>query len=322
MRGAMHDLKALRADPAAFDAALARRGVAEASRAVRAADSRLRAVQTALQAALARRNEVSRAIGAAKAAGDGARADALMAEVALLKAEFAGAEAEEREASVAVDMAVSGLPNRPAADVPDGFDEAGNVEAKRWGVPRSGGAAHDSIAARLGWDQEAAARLAGSRFMVLRGALARLHRALGQYMLDRQVEAGWRETLVPLLVREEGMFGTGQLPKFAEESFRTTDGRWLIPTAEVSLTNLVRETILDAADLPIRLTALTPCFRSEAGAAGKDTRGLIRQHQFEKVELVTICHPDEAAAEHERMVLAAASSGWQMVTSSTFSNWC
>jgi seryl-tRNA synthetase len=197
------------------------------------------------------------------------------------------------------------VPNLPAPDVPDGLDESCNVEVKRWGEQGVSGAEHDALAARLGWDQETAARLAGSRFMVLGGQLARLHRALGQYMLDRQVEAGWRETVVPLLVREEAMFGTGQLPKFAEDSFHTTDGRWLIPTAEVSLTNLVREQILDAAALPIRLTALTPCFRSEAGAAGKDTRGLIRQHQFEKVELVTICHPDEAAAEHERMVLAA-----------------
>jgi hypothetical protein len=179
------------------------------------------------------------------------------------------------------------------------------VEQKRWGTPRNGGAEHDALAARLGWNQEASAKIAGARFAVFGGGLARLHRALGQYMLDRQVAAGYRETMVPLLVRDEAVFGTGQLPKFAEDLFRTTDGRWLIPTAEVSLTNLVREQILEADALPLRFTALTPCFRSEAGAAGKDTRGLIRQHQFEKVELVTICTPDAAAAEHERMVLAA-----------------
>jgi len=301
----MHDLKALRADPAAFDAALARRGIAGASASIVEADSGLRSVQTALQAALARRNEASRAIGAARAGGDTARADALMAEVTALKAEISQREADERARASAVDAAVAALPNAPAPDVPDGTDEHGNVEEKRWGTPKTGGAPHDAIAARLGWDQEASARIAGARFAVYSGNLARLHRALGQYMLDRQVEAGYRETVVPLLVREEAMFGTGQLPKFAEESFRTTDGRWLIPTAEVSLTNLVREQILEAEALPLRLTALTPCFRSEAGAAGKDTRGLIRQHQFEKVELVTICTPEAAADEHDRMALAA-----------------
>ena len=301
----MHDIKALRADPATFDAALARRGVTGASAALLEADAGLRAVQTALQAALARRNDASRAIGAAKARKDETQANALMAEVALLKAEIAGAEAEERERAAAVTDLLAALPNLPAADVPEGTDETGNVEQKRRGTPRDGGLEHDALAQRLGWDPEASARLAGARFMVLGGQLARLHRALGQYMLDRQIAAGWQETLVPLLVRDEAAFGTGQLPKFREDLFQTTDGRWLIPTAEVSLTNLVREQILDAEVLPLRLTALTPCFRSEAGAAGKDTRGLIRQHQFEKVELVTICAPDESEAEHERMVLAA-----------------
>ncbi|MGL6044742.1 MAG: serine--tRNA ligase, partial [Sandaracinobacteroides sp.] len=212
---------------------------------------------------------------------------------------------EERERSALVDELVAALPNMPAPDVPDGADERCNVEQKRWGSPRSGGLEHDALAARLGSNPEGAARIAGARFMVLEGGLARLHRALGQYMLDCQVAAGYRETLVPLLVRDAAAFGTGQLPKFREDLFQTTDGRWLIPTAEVSLTNLVREQILDADALPIRLTALTPCFRSEAGAAGKDTRGLIRQHQFEKVELVAITAPDASDAEHERMVLAA-----------------
>jgi seryl-tRNA synthetase len=301
----MHDLKQLRADPAAFDAALARRGVADASAAIVAADAELRAVQTRLQAALSRRNDASKAIGAAKAARDEAQAGSLMAEVALLKADIATDEADERDCAAAVEALVAGLPNLPAHDVPDGADDHGNVEQKRWGAPRTGGAEHDALAAKLGWNQEAAARIAGARFAVLEGQLARLHRALGQYMLDAQVSAGWRETAVPLLVRPEAMFGTGQLPKFEAESFQTSDGRWLIPTAEVSLTNLVREQILDLETLPLRLSALTPCFRSEAGAAGKDTRGLIRQHQFEKVELVTICAPDASAAEHERMTLAA-----------------
>lgn len=301
----MHDIKAIRADPAAFDAALARRGVTGASAALLEADAALRAVQTALQAALARRNEASRAIGAAKARKDEAEATALMAEVALLKAEIAGAEAEERARTEALSDLLAALPNLPADGVPEGADESGNVEEARWGTPRGGGLEHDALAQALGWDPEGSARLAGARFMVLGGQLARLHRALGQFMLDRQIAAGWRETLVPLLVRDEAAFGTGQLPKFREDLFQTTDGRWLIPTAEVSLTNLVREQILDAETLPLRLAALTPCFRSEAGAAGKDTRGLIRQHQFEKVELVTICAPGDSEAEHARMVRAA-----------------
>lgn len=301
----MHDLKALRADPVAFDAALARRGVTGASAAILDADSALRSVQTALQAALARRNDASRAIGAAKAARDNAGADTMVAEIALLKADIASRETEERKQAAAVEAALASLPNLPAPEVPDGADEHGNVELKRWGTPRTVGVGHDIIAARLGWNQEASAKIAGARFAVFGGGLARLHRALGQYMLDSQVAAGYRETMVPLLVRDEAMYGTGQLPKFAEDLFRTTDGRWLIPTAEVSLTNIVREQILDAGDLPLRFAALTPCFRSEAGAAGRDTRGLIRQHQFEKVELVTICAPASAAAEHERMVLAA-----------------
>ena len=304
----MHDLKMVRADPMAFDAALARRGVSDASRPVLEADSELRAVQTALQADLARRNEASKAIGAAKGRGDEAEAARLMAEVAELKARIATLEDEERQLSARVEQIAAAIPNLPDADVPDGADETGNVEVKRWG--ESGGFAfgaleHDALAARLGWNPEAAARMSGARFAVMGGGLARLHRALGQFMLDGQVAAGYRETLVPLLVRDEAVFGTGQLPKFAEDLFRTTDGRWLIPTAEVSLTNLVREEILDSDVLPLRLTALTPCFRSEAGAAGRDTRGLIRQHQFEKVELVSICAPEQAEAEHARMVAAA-----------------
>ncbi len=301
----MHDLKAIRKDPAAFDAALLKRGVTQASAAVLDADSALRQAQTELQTALARRNEASKAIGRAKAQKDESLAQELMAEVGHLKSRIAALEDEERARQTVLQDLISALPNVPADDVPEGPDESANVEVKRWGEAKAHGLEHDALAERLGWNAEASARLAGSRFMVLEGGLARLHRALGQFMLDRQVEAGWRETVVPLLVRDNAVFGTGQLPKFAEDLFRTTDGRWLIPTAEVSLTNLVADSILDADTLPLRLTALTPCFRSEAGAAGKDTRGLIRQHQFEKVELVTICAPDESAAEHERMTAAA-----------------
>lgn len=304
----MHDLKQVRADPAGFDAALKRRGVEAASAQVLAADGVLRTMQTVLQGDLARRNVVSREIGAAKAARDQERADALMAEVAVLKERIAAAEESERGLTADLDRVLAALPNLPAADVPDGLDEHGNIVEKQWGEPRAfdfPALEHDALAARHGWHPEAAARIAGARFAILSGGLARLHRALGQYMLDTQIAAGYQEMAVPLLVRDEAVYGTGQLPKFADDLFRTTDDRWLIPTAEVSLTNIAREQIVDADTLPWRLTALTPCFRSEAGAAGRDTRGLIRQHQFEKVELVTIATPEDAAAEHERMTAAA-----------------
>lgn len=301
----MHDLKAMRADPAGFDRALARRGLAGASADALMRDQELRAIQTALQADLARRNDASKAIGAAMAKGEAQEAEALKAEVAALKDRIAAAEERERTARARVEAVAAALPNLPADDVPDGLDETGNQEVARWGEPRAGGLEHDALAGPLGWDPDAAARIAGTRFAVLKGGLARLHRALGQYMLDRHVANGWRETVVPLLVRDAAMFGTTQLPKFRDDQFETTDGRWLIPTAEVSLTNLVREQILEEADLPIRVTALTPCFRKEAGAAGRDTRGLIRQHQFDKVELVTICSPEQAQAEHAHMVAAA-----------------
>jgi seryl-tRNA synthetase len=301
----MHDLKALRADPAGFDAALVRRGVADASGPLLSADRALRESQTALQADLARRNDISRDIGAAMGRGDHAAAAALKAEVAALKERIAATEEAVRAGSAALDALLAALPNLPAADVPDGLDEAGNVEQHREGDMQRFGTEHDVLAQGLGLDQEAAARIAGSRFAVLTGQLARLHRALGQFMLDRHVADGWREVNPPLLVREEAMFGTTQLPKFRDDQFETVDGRWLIPTAEVSLTNLAREQILDASALPMRVTALTPCFRKEAGAAGRDTRGLIRQHQFEKVELVSICTPDQAPAEHLHMLAAA-----------------
>ncbi len=305
----MHDIKLIRADPAAFDAALARRGVAAASTVPLRADERLRAVQTELQAALARRNEVSREIGIARASRNAEAAEALMAVVASLKDRIPGLEQAERDGLAIVESALSSLPNLPAPEVPDGADESGNIVIRTQGrLPDFDFAPleHDVVAARLGYDPEAAAKIAGARFAVLKGPLARLHRALGQYMLDVQTEAhGYAETAVPLLVQRHAAYGTGQLPKFEADLFRTTDGRYLIPTAEVSLTNLVRDSIVEDDTLPLRLTALTPCFRSEAGSAGRDTRGLIRQHQFEKVELVSICTPEQAAAEHDHMVQAA-----------------
>jgi seryl-tRNA synthetase len=305
----MHDIKAIRSDPAGFAAALARRGVADAAANLIDDDSAWRAAETAAQQALARRNAASREIGAAMAAGDTAQAEALKAEVAALKDQLLDLEAAARGASAGLEALLASLPNLPAADVPDGTDESGNVEQMRWGTPRPfdfPALEHDIIAARLGYDPEAAARIAGARFAVLKGPLARLARALGQYMIDTHTAAhGFHEVYAPYLVKAEAAFGTGQLPKFEQDVFKTTDGRYLIPTAEMSLTNLVAGQIIDAGTLPIRMTALTPCFRSEAGSAGRDTRGLIRQHQFEKCELVTICTPEQASAEHAHMLQSA-----------------
>jgi seryl-tRNA synthetase len=305
----MHDIRLIRDDPAAFDAALARRGLSSVANELVALDERRRALATELQNAQARRNEASKAIGAAMARGDAATADALKAEVSALKDRLPQLEAEERDTGADLQARLAAIPNLPADDVPQGEDEAANVEQKRWGTPRSFDFVpkeHADLGPALGMDFEAGAAISGARFTVLRGQMARLHRALGQFMLDHQtVERGFTEVAPPLLVRDEAVFGTNQLPKFAEDLFKTTDGRWLIPTAEVSLTNLVREQILDAGTLPLRYTALTPCFRSEAGAAGRDTRGFIRQHQFEKVELVAITKSEESEAEHLRMVEAA-----------------
>jgi len=231
-----------------------------------------------------------------------------MAEVAALKDRMPALEERARVGEAAVRGALLAIPNAVADDVPEGADEAGNVEVHRRGTPRTFDFApreHDAIAAPLGYDPDAAAAIAGARFAVLKGAVARLHRALGQFMLDTQIAAGYTEVNPPLLVRGAAMLGTGQLPKFAEDSFHTTDDRWLIPTAEVSLTNLVRERILSETELPLRFVALTPCFRQEAGSAGRDTRGLIRQHQFEKVEMVGVVRPEDSAAEHERMTACA-----------------
>ena len=307
----MHDIKAIRADPAAFDAALARRGVSDGIAPLRKIDEAARDVQTRLQEAQAKRKEMSRLIGAAKAAGDHERDVELRMATLQHDADLPALELEQRAFEAGVIERLATLPNLPAPDVPDGLDETGNAVIHTCGdlptfdfTPKE----HDTLALRFGYDPDAAAAMSGARFAVLRGPLARLHRALGQFMLDANIAAGWTEVAPPLLVREAALFGTGQLPKFAEDLFKTTDDRFLIPTAEVSLTNSIRGRVLDADELPLKLTALTPCFRAEAGSAGRDTRGLIRQHQFDKVELVAIvADADAAAAMHEEMTAQAES---------------
>lgn len=305
----MHDIRSIRENPQAFDAALKRRGLDGMSAEILEKDAAWRALSTELQNALAKRNEASKAIGAAMAQKDMAKADALKAEVAALKDSMPALEEQEKQALAALEATLAAIPNLPADDVPEGADEAANVEVSRWGTPRAFDFTpqdHADFGPALGLDFEAAAAMSGARFAALRGQMARLHRALAQFMLDTQTaQNGYEEVNPPLLVRDQTLYGTGQLPKFAEDLFHTTDGRWLIPTAEVSLTNLVREQIVPDAQLPLRFTALTPCFRSEAGSAGRDTRGFIRQHQFEKVELVAICRPEDSAAEHEHMLASA-----------------
>ena len=359
----MHDVKALRDDPQTFARAWASRGVADADGVVAAileVDRKLRAAQTALQNAQSRRNDASKLIGAAKAKKDEARAAELIAEVESLKADMAGLFQDEASHGAALRDLLAGLPNLPASDVPEGPDESANVEVGRWGEPSAIADPQDHVA--LGeamglMDFEGAARMSGSRFVALKGPLARLERALGQFMLDMQTtEFGYTEVSPPLLVRDEAVFGTGQLPKFKDDLFsvghldwdeiyaaqaeglsrrlaglsaaepdvvarlnfeaatdildriRTgefAERKWLIPTAEVSLTNLVREQLIAEEALPLRMAALTPCFRSEAGASGRDTRGMIRQHQFLKVELVSVTTPEDSDAEHERMTSCA-----------------
>src|SRR5262245_28825081 len=306
----MHDIRWIRDNPEAFDRALARRGLPGQAAALSALDDRRRELVQSVQEAQTRRNAASKEIAAAMGAGDRARADTLKAEVAELKTRIQSHEEEERSATAAVAAALSVIPNLPLDEVPDGPDADSNREVRRHGEPRSFGLApkqHFELGEALGlMDFETAAKLSGARFVVLKGKLARLERALGQFMLDLQTgEHGYVEVNPPYLVRQETMYGTGQLPKFADDLFQTADGRWLIPTAEVSLTNLVRESILDEASLPLRVTALTPCFRAEAGAAGKDTRGMIRTHQFNKVELVSIATPEASRDELERMTAAA-----------------
>ncbi|WP_433910420.1 serine--tRNA ligase [Sphingomonas yabuuchiae] len=305
----MHDIRLIRDDPAAFDAALAKRGAEPQADTLIAIDERRRAIIAEAQDAQTRRNDLSKQIGQAKAAKDEVRAQSLMDEVATLKAKLPELEEQERAVEAELNTALAAIPNLPAADVPQGADENDNALVHQKGEPATfafEAREHDAIAPALGMDFETGVALSGARFTLLRGPMARLSRALGQFMLDRMTEEnGFELVQPPLLVRDEAAFGTGQLPKFAEDLFRTTDGRWLIPTAEVSLTNIVREAILSEAELPLRFTALTPCFRSEAGAAGRDTRGLIRQHQFDKVEMVSITTPDQSDAEHERMTACA-----------------
>jgi seryl-tRNA synthetase len=369
----MHDIRWIRDNPEAFDRGLARRGLAPESARLIAIDERRRATIVKAEQAQARRNAASKEIGEAKKAKDEGRAQTLMAEVAELKASIPALEAEEKAASQELEAALSWVPNLPLDDVPDGADEHGNVEHHKFGAKRDYSFTnqlkqHFELGEALGqMDFETAAKLSGSRFVVLKKGLARLERALGQFMLDLHTgEHGYTEIAPPLMVRDEVMFGTAQLPKFREDQFRAqrklseeerqkilqklreedtpfdeesdeskyffgveqvpgetrkflTDeglrrfeelkeaaaGGWLIPTAEVPLTNLVRELILDEAELPLRVTALTPCFRAEAGAAGRDTRGMIRQHQFTKVELVSVTTPEKSREEHERMLACA-----------------
>ena len=306
----MLDIKWIRENAAALDAALEKRGAAPLSETLIALDEKRRSVVSTLQEMQSRRNSASKEIGAAMAQKNAELADRLKAEVANLKNTLPEMEDQERELTAALNDALSRIPNIPMDDVPVGSDEKDNVVKLTWGnkptwnhQPKE----HFEIGEALGWmDFEGAARIAGSRFTILKGQLARLERALGQFMLDvHTTEHGYMEVQPPLLVRDDAMYGTGQLPKFAEDLFRTTDGRWLIPTAEVPLTNLVREEILDQDKLPLRFTALTPCFRSEAGSAGRDTRGMLRQHQFMKCELVSITDADSSVEEHERMTACA-----------------
>jgi seryl-tRNA synthetase len=301
----MHDIKAIRDNPQAYDQGWASRGLEPQTPAILELDRKLRAAQTALQDAQSRRNEASKLIGQAKAKKDEAEAQRLMAEVESLKSAMAIETDLEKSLGEELRTLLSSLPNLPATDVPHGADEHANAEQRRWGQAPTINSAQDHVALGEGlglMDFEAAARTSGARFVFLKGQLARLERAVASFMLDVQtLEHGYTEVSPPILVRDEAMFGTGQLPKFRDDQFQTTDGRWLIPTAEVSLTNMVLGQIVDEGELPLRLTAHTPCFRLEAGASGKDTRGIIRQHQFYKVELVSITTPETSEEEHERM---------------------
>lgn len=312
----MHDIRWIRDNPEAFDAALGRRGLEPQAAALIALDEKRRGAIAAFEQAQARRNAASKEIGDAKKAKENARADALMAEVGELKTKLPEMDAAAKRLEEDLRKELAQIPNLPLAEVPEGADEHGNVQHHVYGEPRSYAfkpKEHVALGEGLGFmDFERAAKLSGARFVVLKSGLARLERAIGQFFLDVHTgEHGYTEVNPPLLVRDDAMFGTAQLPKFREDQFAAGSldaegqGYWLIPTAEVPLTNLVRESILDEKELPMRLTALTPCFRAEAGAAGRDTRGMIRQHQFTKVELVSITTPDESRNEHERMLSCA-----------------
>lgn len=302
----MHDIRAIRENPDAFDAVMARRGLSGLSSEILAIDEARRSKITAAEAAQAERNAASKEVGAAKAKGDEAEFERLRALVGAKKDEIARLEEEAKAEDARLRDLLLGIPNAPYDDVPDGDDEADNVEVHRWGEPKAFDFEpkehFDIEGVKPGMDFETAAKLSGSRFVLMSGAVARVHRALAQMMLDTHTtENGLTETITPVLVRDEAMYGTNQLPKFAEDSYRTTNGWWLIPTSEVTLTNIVRESIIDADYLPRRYTAHTQCFRSEAGSAGKDTAGMLRQHQFEKVEMVTVCTPETSEDEHMRM---------------------
>ena len=302
----MHDIRLIRENPDAFDAMMARRGLSPMSADILAIDTGRRAKITAAEQAVADNKAAAKEVGQAKARGDDAEFERLRALIADKKVETARLEEEAKAEDARLTEILMGIPNTPLDDIPDGSDEADNVEIRRWGSPRNFAFApkeHFEIGEAMGgMDFEAAAKLSGSRFVILSGALIRLHRALAQFMLDTHIDKhGLTEVWTPVLVRDEAMRGTGQLPKFAEDSYQTTNGWWLIPTAEVSLTNLVADHIVDEDYLPRRYTAWTQCFRSEAGSAGKDTRGMLRQHQFEKVEMVSVTKPEDSLAELDRM---------------------
>lgn len=303
----MHDIRLIREQPDYFDLGLKRRGLAPMASELLRIDEARRAAQTTLQELQARRNDASKEIGVAKR--EGRDAEALMAEVAAIKDQMVALEQEEAGLASRLNVLLQEIPNLPADDVPFGSDESGNVLLRQVGTPRKIDNPKDHVA--IGeelqmMDFGRAAKLSGSRFVVLSGAMARLERALGLFMLDTHTsEFGYTEVSPPLMVRDNAMFGTGNLPKFGDDAFRTTTDHWLIPTSEVSLTNLVADEILDSDSLPLRFTAMTPCFRSEAGSAGRDTRGMIRLHQFYKVELVSITAPEQSVDEHDRMLAAA-----------------
>ena len=306
----MHDIRAIRDNPAQFDAALARRGLSGLSQEILALDEARRTAIRQAEEAKAEINGLSRDAGAAKAKGDEAAFQALRGRVADRKAAADDFAAQAAALDIQLRDTLLTIPNLPHPDVPDGADEADNVELRRWGSPRNFAFVpkeHYEIAGvKPGMDFETAAKLSGSRFVVLKGAVIRVHRALAQFMLDTHItDHGLTEVWTPVLVKEEAMYGTNQLPKFAEDSYQTTNGWWLIPTSEVTLTNTVAGEVLEAAQLPIRMTAHTQCFRSEAGSAGRDTAGMLRQHQFEKVEMVSITTPETSIAEHDRMTRCA-----------------
>ena len=306
----MHDIRAIRENPDQFDAAMARRGISGASSEILALDEARRATILRAETAQADQNKASKEVGAAKAKGDETEFERLRALVAEKKAEVAAMQAEAKEMDAKLTEMLSALPNIPLDAVPDGEDEDDNVEVRKWGHPRNFSfdpVEHFEIeGVKHGMDFETAAKLSGSRFVVLSGGVVRIHRALAQFMIDTHVEENaLTETWTPVLVRPEMMYGTGQLPKFGEDSYETTNGWWLVPTAEVTLTNIVSDAIVEESYLPRRYVAHTQCFRSEAGSAGKDTAGMLRQHQFEKVEMVSITHPSESRAELDRMTSCA-----------------